>query len=73
VIPLGQPRESGEGHTPPVSHEQHSLAYSIVLHLLPGAALFAFVVLAALGVPAVVALLAGIALVVVPLELGFRR
>jgi hypothetical protein len=55
-----------------VSPEQHSLARSIVLHLLPGAALFAFVVAAAaLGIPAVVALLAGIALVIVPLELGY--
>jgi membrane protease YdiL (CAAX protease family) len=39
---------------------------------MPGAALFAFVVAAAaLGIPAVVALLAGIALVIVPLELGY--
>jgi membrane protease YdiL (CAAX protease family) len=39
---------------------------------MPGAALFAFVVTAAaLGIPAVVALLAGIAFVIVPLELGY--
>jgi uncharacterized protein len=58
--------------TPRVSPEQHSLAHSIVLHLLPGTVLVAFVVAAAaLGIPAVVALLAGIALVIVPLELGY--
>lgn len=57
---------------PPLPPEQHSLVRSLVLHLFPGAALFAFVVAAAaIGVPAVVALLAGIALVVVPLELGY--
>lgn len=57
---------------PPLTPEQHSLVRSLVLHLFPGAALFAFVVAAAaIGVPAVVALLAGIALVVVPLELGY--
>ncbi len=57
---------------PPLPPEQHSLVRSLVLHLFPGAALFAFVVAAAaIGVSAVVALLAGIALVVVPLELGY--
>ena len=65
-------REAGGDQTPPVSPEQHSLARSIVLHLLPGTALFAFVVIAAaLGMPAILALLAGIALVIVPLELGY--
>jgi membrane protease YdiL (CAAX protease family) len=55
-----------------VSPEQHSLPRSIALHLLPGAALFGFVLLAAaLGVPAILALLVGIALVVVPIELGY--
>jgi membrane protease YdiL (CAAX protease family) len=55
-----------------VSPEQHSLPRSIALHLLPGAALFGFVlVAAALGVPAVLALLVGIGLVVVPIELGY--
>ena len=57
---------------PPVSPEQHPLALSVALHLAPGAALFAFVVAAAaLGVPAVLALLLGIAIVIVPLELGY--
>jgi uncharacterized protein len=66
------PSEWGGDQRPPVSPEQHSLAHSIVLHLLPGAALFAFVVIAAaVGIPAVVALLAGIAVVIVPLELGY--
>ena len=51
--------------------EQHSLPRSIVLHLLPGAGLFGFVlVAAALGMPAILALLAEIALVIVPIELG---
>jgi membrane protease YdiL (CAAX protease family) len=55
-----------------VSPEQHSLPRSVALHLLPGAALFGFVLLAAaLGMPAILALLVGIALVVVPLELGY--
>jgi membrane protease YdiL (CAAX protease family) len=55
-----------------VSPEQHSLARSIVLHLFPGALLFGLVLAAAaLGIPAVVALLAGIAFVIVPLELGY--
>jgi membrane protease YdiL (CAAX protease family) len=55
-----------------VSPEQHSLPRSIVLHLLPGAALFGFVlVAAALGIPAILALLVGIALVIVPIELGY--
>ena len=55
-----------------VSPEQHSLPRSLVLHLLPGAALFGFVlVAAALGVPAILALLVGIAIVIVPIELGY--
>jgi len=74
TVPVSHPRliEPGGDRTPRVSPEQHSLPRSIVLHLLPGAALFAFVVAtAALGIPAVVALLAGIALVIVPVELGY--
>jgi membrane protease YdiL (CAAX protease family) len=60
------------GQPPSVTSEQHSLGRSIVLHLLPGAALFAFVVVVdAGGVPAVVALLIGIAVVVLPLEFGY--
>jgi membrane protease YdiL (CAAX protease family) len=55
-----------------VSPEQHSLPRSLVLHLLPGAALFCFVLVAATaGIPAILALLVGIALVVVPIELGY--
>jgi hypothetical protein len=57
---------------PPPVQEQHSLPRSVALHLFPGAALLLFVVAAAaLGIPPVVALLAGIALVIVPLELGY--
>ena len=74
TVPVSQPRpeESGEDKTRHVSPEQHSLPRSVFLHLMPGAALFAFVVVAAaLGMPAVLALLVGIALVIVPLELGY--
>lgn len=54
---------------------QHSLPRSVLLHLLPGIALTVFIVLAApvvtaLGFPVVFALFAGIALVILPLELG---
>lgn len=54
---------------------QHSLLRSVFLHLLPGAALTVFIVLAAptvtsLGFPVVFALFAGIGLVIVPIELG---
>jgi membrane protease YdiL (CAAX protease family) len=67
-----RPKESGEAKTPQVSPDQHSLPRSILLHLMPGAALFAFVVVAAaLGMAAILALLGGIALVIVPLELGY--
>jgi membrane protease YdiL (CAAX protease family) len=55
-----------------LSPEQHSLPRSIALHLLPGTALFGFVlVAAAVGMPAILALLVGIALVIVPIELGY--
>jgi uncharacterized protein len=55
---------------------QHPLWLSVLLHLLPGAALTAFVVAAApvvtgWGFPPVFALFAGIGLVIVPLELGW--
>lgn len=54
---------------------QHSLPRSVLLHLLPGIALTVFIVLAAplvtsLGFPVVFALFAGIAVVIVPVELG---
>jgi CAAX protease family protein len=69
---LPRPADPGGSETRQVSPEQHSLPRSIVLHLLPGAALFAFVlVAAALGLPAILGLLVGIALVVVPIELGY--
>jgi uncharacterized protein len=74
TVPVSRPRtsEPGGGQTRHVSPEQHSLPRSIVLHLLPGAALFGFVlVAAALGIPAILALLVGIALVIVPIELGY--
>ena len=58
-----------------VTAEQHRLPLSILLHLLPGAVLTGFIVLAApavraLGFPTVFALFAGIPLVIVPIELG---
>ena len=71
VFPPGVSEPGGE-QTPHVWPEQHWLPRSIVLHLLPGAALFGFVlVAAALGMPAILALLVGIALVIVPIELGY--
>jgi uncharacterized protein len=59
----------------PTTPPQHPLSLSILLHLLPGAALTVFIVLAApvvtsLGFPVVFALFAGIGLVIVPIELG---
>ena len=67
-----RPSESVEDETPHVSPHQHPLPRSILLHLAPGAALLAFVVVAvALGIPGILALLGGIALVIVPLELGY--
>ena len=66
------PPEPEEDAARAVTPGQHSLPRSLVLHLLPGVALFAFVLAAAaVGIPAVLALLAGIALVIVPLELGY--
>ena len=55
---------------------QQRLAASVLLHLLPGAAMTAFILLAApwledRGVPGVVALFLGIGLVIAPLELGY--
>lgn len=71
-----EPERRG-GHLPQEggSLEQHSLGYSIVLHLLPGVALMLFIVLAApvvrgWGFPAIFALFIGIPLVIVPLELA---
>jgi hypothetical protein len=54
---------------------QHPLWLSVLLHLIPGATLLVFIVLAAspvksLGFPVVFALFAGIAVVIVPIELG---
>jgi membrane protease YdiL (CAAX protease family) len=74
TVPMDRPRSSqpSGGQRRYVSPEQHSLPRSIALHLLPGAGLFGFVlVAAALGVPAILALLVGIALVIVPIELGY--
>ncbi len=61
--------------TPLTSPQQHHLAWSILLHLLPGVALTLFIVLAApavrsVGLPAVFALFLGIPVVIVPIELG---
>lgn len=58
-----------------VTPQQHALWWSILLHLLPGAALTAFVVIAApfvreLGFPSVFALFAGIGIIIVPIEVG---
>ena len=65
------PRDVGDARP-----EQYSLPLTVFLHLLPGAALTVFIVLAApvarsMGLPTVFALFAGIGLVVVPIELGY--
>jgi hypothetical protein len=59
-----------------VSTEQYPLGYAIALHLLPGAALTLFVMLSAplvrsWGLPTIFALVLGIGLVIVPIELGY--
>ena len=64
---------SGPRPSPQVgSPHQYSLGVVIALHLLPGAALTAFIVVAtALGLESALALFLGIPLVIVPLELGY--
>jgi uncharacterized protein len=67
---------AGADDRSPVTDEQHSLPRSILLHLFPGIALTAFVILAApsmtaIGLPPAFALFVGIPLVIVPLELGY--
>jgi uncharacterized protein len=59
-----------------VGAEQHPVWLSIVLHLFPGAALAAFVILVspvleARGIDALFAFVIGIGVVIVPLELGY--
>lgn len=59
-----------------MSIEQHSMIRSIVLHLLPGALITLFYAITArpiigAGYPAIVALLLGILVVLVPVELGY--
>ncbi len=59
-----------------VAAEQYPLGYAIALHLLPGAALALFIVLAAplvrsFGFPTLFALVLVIGLVIVPIELGY--
>jgi uncharacterized protein len=63
----------GPPNSTQVTPEQHPLGLSILLHLLPGAALTVFVVIAitAFGLEAMAALLLGIPLVIVPIELGY--
>ena len=78
IQPVTRPVErlvNGSDNGLPVSAEQHQLWWSILLHLLPGAALTVFIVSAApvvrsMGFPTVFALFAGIGLVIVPIELG---
>lgn len=55
-----------------MSQSQYPLGVAIALHLLPGALLTVFVLVAAnLGADAIVALFVGIGLVIVPVELGY--
>ena len=58
------------------SDEQHSVARSVVLHLLPGALMVAFYVIAApvvrsLGFPSLMAIYLAILFVLIPFELGY--
>lgn len=58
------------------SPDQHSLGYSIALHLVPGLAMTLFILLAApvvegWGFPGIFALFLGIGLVIAPIELGY--
>lgn len=60
----------------PVSIKQHSLSRTLVLHLLPGALITVFFVVAApvirsLGFPSIMALFVAIAFVLVPFQLGY--
>jgi membrane protease YdiL (CAAX protease family) len=77
IAPTARPDAPGGDTSTPTTDtaEQHPLWWSILLHLLPGAVLTVFVVLAApvvrsMGFPTVFALFAGIGLVIVPIELG---
>ena len=58
-----------------VSVDQHSLGYSIALHLLPGATMTIIMLAAPLvrgwGFPVIFALFLGILLVIAPIELGY--
>ena len=63
---------SGKG----VADEQHSLARTVVLHLLPGALMVAFYVVAGpvvrdLGLPSLMAIYLAILFVLIPFELGY--
>ena len=65
----------GSATTLETGDEQHSLGRTAVLHLLPGVLLLAWFVVAGplaerLGAPALVAIMAGIGVVIIPFELG---
>jgi hypothetical protein len=56
--------------------KQHSLAKSIILHLLPGLLILLFYIVTApiankMGFPSIIALLIAIGVVLIPFELGF--
>jgi len=66
--------QAGDGYDEPTG-EQHSILQSVVLHLIPGAALTVFIVLAApaieaMGFPPMFSLFVGIGVVIAPIELG---
>jgi uncharacterized protein len=69
------PREMNQTSADVTGVEQHSLARSVALHLLPGALIFLFYIVTApftatLGFPSEVALFVSIGVVLVPTELG---
>lgn len=64
-------RSGAQAPHDPVTLPPQSLGASVLLHLLPGAALTVFVLLAAPALSPALALFLGIGLVVAPLELGY--
>jgi uncharacterized protein len=71
-----RPGRDHHGGSTPTTPGQHALTTSILLHLFPGVALAAFVLVAAprvgaWGLPALFALILGIGVVIAPLELGY--
>jgi uncharacterized protein len=65
------PRQPAEAGQDAVALPQQALGVSVLLHLLPGAALTVFVLLTAPALSPALALFLGIGLVIAPIELGY--